>query len=103
MTCKSNERVALNISSTKKFIEENGIATVKADKTRAAPHVDELLYSLQQGGAIPFYAVFRPGDPYRPIVLDGLLTPSRVREVLEQSKLGKDSQTTPAARVSVRP
>lgn len=83
-TCKVNERVALNIPETKAFIESKGIETIKADMTSDSPLQQEMLERLG-GTAIPYYAVFSPADPYRPLVMEGLLTPGRVREALEQA------------------
>ncbi|MFB3107003.1 MAG: protein-disulfide reductase DsbD family protein, partial [Pseudomonadales bacterium] len=78
LTCKTNETVALNTSETRRFVEANGIATLKADKTQPAPEVDELLELLgNKAGSIPYYAVFPAGNPNRPILLDGLFTSPR--------------------------
>ena len=91
MTCKTNEAVALNIRQTKDFIEANGIATVKADKTGSAPNVDALLRSLGNANAgIPFYAVFPAGEPNKPILLDGILTPSRIIDALKRAGPSKN-------------
>jgi len=85
LTCKSNEAVALNTATTKKFIEANGVATVKADKTGLALEVDELLMRLgNKGGSIPFYAIFPANNPNKPILLDGLFTsPQPILDALQ--------------------
>lgn len=81
----------MNIQQTKEFVEANGIATVKADKTSSAPEVDELLHSLgNAAGAIPFYAVFPAGEPNRPILLDGILTPGRILDELRRAGPSKN-------------
>ena len=75
LTCKANEAVAIDQAETRQFIADNGIVTLKADKTQPAPEVDELLQKLgNKAGSIPFYAVFPAGHPNQPIVLDGLFT-----------------------------
>ena len=91
MNCKTNEAVALNIRQTKDFVVANGIATLQADKTGAAPDVDALLRSLGNSGAVlPFYAIFPAGEPNKPILLDGILTPTRVLEALKRAGPSKD-------------
>ena len=62
----------MNTDETKKFIEENGIVALRADKTRPAPEVDRLLAQLgNKSGSIPFYAIFPAGRPNQPVLLDG--------------------------------
>jgi len=71
----------------KKFVEANGIVTLRADKTHAAPEVDDMLERLgNTGGALPYYAIFPAGNPNKPILLDGLLTsPKRIIEALKKA------------------
>ena len=60
----------MNTEVTKKFVEERGIVTLRADKTRPAPEVDRLLEQLgNKSGSIPFYAIFPAGSPNKPILL----------------------------------
>ena len=76
----------MNTRQTKRFVEANGIAAVKADKTRTTPEVEELLHSLgNKAGGIPFYAIFPAGHPNRPILLDGILTPARILDALKRA------------------
>ena len=77
----------MNQAETKKFVVENGIATLRADKTRSAPEVDDLLVRLgNKNRQIPFLAVFPAGNPNRPILLDGVFTsPKRVLEALRKA------------------
>jgi len=86
LTCKANEAIALNTSSTKRFIEANDIVTLKADKTQDAPEVDELLLRLgNKSRSIPFYAIFPARRPNKPILLDGLFaSPEPILSALEK-------------------
>jgi len=61
--------------------------TLRADKTHAAPEVDDMLERLgNTGGALPFYAIFPADNPNKPILLDGLLTsPKRIIEALKKA------------------
>ena len=86
MTCKVNEAVALNVSETKQFVEQNGIVTIKADKANGEEEVDAFLEKLgNSSGAIPFYAIFPASDPTRPILMDGLLTKAKVLDALKRA------------------
>jgi len=78
----------LNTQETKKYIEENGIIALRADKTRPAPEVDRLLEQLgNKSGAIPFYAIFPAGRPNKPILLDDVFTsPKPILEAFERAK-----------------
>jgi thiol:disulfide interchange protein len=95
--CKVNERIALNVPQTKSFVESKGIATLKADLTYDSPPISELLQQLAGTTAIPVYAIFRPDDPYRPIVMEGLLTRSRLLETLAQASRKPGSEVVVAA------
>ena len=81
----------MNTRQTKDFVEANGIATLQADKTGSAPNVDALLRSLGNANAgIPFYAIFPAGEPNKPILLDGILTRSRIIDALRKAGPSKD-------------
>lgn len=91
----------MNIQQTKEFVEANGIATVKADKTRTTPEVDALLHSLGNGaGAIPYYAIFPAGDPNKPILLHGLLTPGQILDALRRAGPSKGVSSESATAMS---
>jgi len=76
----------LNVAQTKKFVEQNGIVAIKADKAHGEEEVDALLEKLgNASGAIPFYAIFPANDPTRPILMDGILTKARVLEALQRA------------------
>ena len=86
----------MNTEETKKLVEELGIVTLRADKTRPAPEVDRLLEQLgNKSGSIPFYAIFPAGSPNKPILLDGVFTsPKPFLEAFEKagvSSIGGES------------
>jgi thiol:disulfide interchange protein len=85
VTCKANEAVALNIRSTKKLFEENGVVALKADKDKM-PGVNELLKELgNTATAIPYYAIYSPGWE-EPVHFGGnVLTAGKVRTIVEEA------------------
>jgi suppressor for copper-sensitivity B len=72
---------------TKRYVEANGIVTLKADKTQPSPEVDAFLRRLgNKSGSIPFYAIFPGKDPNRPITLDGVFaSPAPLVAALEKA------------------
>ena len=88
----------MNTRDTKEFVKANGIAAVKADKTGAAPEVDELLRSLgNKSAAIPFYAIFPAGDPNRPILLHSVFTsPAEIIDALRRAGPSKNVEAESA-------
>lgn len=85
VTSKVNEAVALNTTETKLVVEENGIVTLVADKTRDNEEVDQLLIALgNEAKATPFYAIF-PADGRPPITLGGQITEGQIIEALREA------------------
>lgn len=79
--------MALNQKETIDFVNEHGIAVLRADKTQPAPEVEQFLRTLgNKGGSIPFYAIFPARDPNHPILMDGVFTgPGRIVEALREA------------------
>lgn len=99
LTCKTNEAVALNTLDTKRLVLENGVATLKADKThrRASEDVNQLLVELGNfGKTVPFLAIY-PASGEQPILLDGLVTREQVLTALNQAGPSRRSALDPDA------
>lgn len=89
----------MNQAETKRFVQENDIATLRADKTHGAPEVDELLVRLgNKNKQIPFIAIFPAGNPNKPILLDGVfVSPRPVIEALKEA--GRTATRSTAANL----
>jgi hypothetical protein len=87
--------LALNREETKKFVEENRIATLQAFRTDNSPEVDDMLVRLgNTGGALPFYAIFPAENANRPILRDGVfLSPKRIIEALKEAGPSRGAAT----------
>ncbi len=72
ITCKVNERVALNSSKIKDFFLDNNIEYIKADWTNKNDEISKLLASYGRS-SIPFYVYFKSPDS-EPIILPEILT-----------------------------
>ncbi|WP_367606917.1 protein-disulfide reductase DsbD family protein [Legionella sp. W05-934-2] len=72
ITCKINERVALDAQAVKDFFKENHIKVLKADWTNRDEMILQYLQKFGRAG-VPLYVYYQPGQS--PIVLPQLLTP----------------------------
>ena len=82
ITCKVNERVALNGETFNKLIDSKNISYVKADWTNRNDEIFNLLESYGRSG-IPLY-VFHPSKNKKPIILPEVLTEKMVIEYLNE-------------------
>ena len=76
ITCKVNERVALNTDAVKTHFQDRGMAVLKADWTNADPKITEFLQRFGRSG-VPIYIYYPPGA--EPIILPQILTPTIIR------------------------
>ena len=84
ITCKVNERVALNTDSIQDIFKEKDIAYLKGDWTNQDPGITKYLQSHGRSG-VPLYVYYpAPIDGQRPgaIILPQILTPAIVRDIL---------------------
>lgn len=89
LTCKTNERIALNINRTLEIVKENDIVVIKADKTEdnaVSEAIDQLLVDLgHKSLSIPYLVIF-PADPAKPpIAFDGPVTPGMIAQALRDA------------------
>lgn len=75
ITCKINERVALNTETVAMHFDKRGIMVLKADWTDHSDHITQFLRSHDRAG-VPLYVYYAPNEA--PALLPQLLTPSLV-------------------------
>ncbi len=81
LSCKVNERVALDTPQTSKAFAKAGVHVLIADWTKRDEKIAKVLESYGRNG-VPLYLYFKPGAPLsKPLILPQLLTPG----VLEQA------------------
>ncbi len=80
ITCKVNERVALDRDDTQALIAERGIKVVKGDWTNRNAEIAAVLAAHGRAG-VPLY-LFYPAGARNPIVLPEILTPGGLQDVL---------------------
>lgn len=81
ITCKVNERVALESEKVKEAFAVNEVLYLKGDWTNSDPNITAYLEQFQRNG-VPLYVVYKKGA--RPEVLPQILTPDRVVKAVIQ-------------------
>ena len=84
ITCKVNERIALNIASVSEFADANGIVMMQGDWTSSDPIITELLHQFGRNG-VPLYLMYPADGSKAPEVLPQILSESIVLEAMEKA------------------
>lgn len=85
ISCKFNERTAIDVPAVREAFAKDGIVAMKADWTNANPEITAALKKFGRVG-VPFYVVYPRGRPDQPIILPELLTEKIVLEALSQAR-----------------
>lgn len=78
LTCKVNEKLAIDRAETQQAFRKAGIVTVEGDWTNGDPEITRFL-SAHGRNSIPFYLYYPPGE--EPRVLPQLLTPALLQNL----------------------
>lgn len=84
ITCKVNERVAIDTDAVKQKVAHTKAALYRADFTRPDEPIRRALARFSKAG-VPMYLVYSPASPDAPEVLPELLTENRVLEALDRA------------------
>lgn len=82
LTCKVNERIAIDRPETHAAFEQAGVVTLVGDWTRGDPEITRFL-AAHGRNSIPFYLFYEPGQ--KPQVLPQVLTPGMLQELAAQA------------------
>jgi thiol:disulfide interchange protein/DsbC/DsbD-like thiol-disulfide interchange protein len=85
ISCKFNERTAIDRPAVREALATTGIIPMKADWTNANPEITNALKAFGRVG-VPFYVIYPPGRAEEPIILPELLTESLVLEALKKAE-----------------
>lgn len=83
ITCKFNERTAIETPGIRALLKEKNITPIKADWTNANPEITAALKSFGRVG-VPFYVLYPASNPTAPIILPELLTESLLADALKK-------------------
>ncbi|MEL0093981.1 MAG: thioredoxin family protein, partial [Pseudomonadales bacterium] len=80
ITCKVNERVAIQAAATRALFDAQGVVVLVADWTNEDASITQALARFGRVG-VPLYLLYRPGEQ-NPQILPQLLTTDVIREAL---------------------
>ena len=83
ITCKFNEKTAIDTAAVRALLREKNIVPMKADWTNANPEITEALKKFGRVG-VPFYVIYANGDASSPVVLPELLTEAILVDALKK-------------------
>ena len=83
ITCKFNERTAINTPAVRALLAEKNIVPIKADWTNSNSEITAALKGFGRVG-VPLYVLYPAADPSNPIVLPELLTESILVDALKK-------------------
>lgn len=93
LSCKTNEKLALNTAETLNRIQQLNIVTMKADWTDGAQEITDWLEALDSV-SVPLTVIFPANDPAHPIVIRDLFTKSELLRKLDEAVDPKITSTT---------
>ena len=85
ITCKFNERTAIDTPTIRALLKEKNITPLKADWTNANPEITAALKSFGRVG-VPFYIIYPASNPAAPIILPELLSESLLADALKKTR-----------------
>ncbi|HEY5812764.1 MAG TPA: thioredoxin family protein, partial [Terrimicrobiaceae bacterium] len=85
ISCKFNERTAINVPAVREAFAREGIVAMKADWTNANPEITAALKKFGRVG-VPFYVFYPRGKADQPIILPELLTEGIVLDALSKAR-----------------
>jgi thiol:disulfide interchange protein DsbD len=83
ITCKFNERTAIDTALVRTLFDSKKVVPMKADWTNANPEITAALQSFGRVG-VPFYVIYPSGNGNTPVVLPELLTESILADALNR-------------------
>lgn len=85
ISCKYNEKTAIDIPEVRKLVEERKIIMIKADWTNENPEITAILKQHGRVG-VPFYLLYPGGGSRQPSTLPEILTPGTVLDAFGRVK-----------------
>ena len=82
LSCKVNEKIALDTDAVKQAFAAKNVALFQADWTHADPEISKTLQQFNRDG-VPLYLLYSPKAQDTPQVLPEVLTPGIVMDALK--------------------
>jgi thiol:disulfide interchange protein DsbD len=84
ITCKTNERFAIDTASVRDAFARMDVVTLRADWTHGDPMITEILKKHGRAG-VPMYLFYPGGKDHEPVVLPELISSQTVLDALKQT------------------
>lgn len=85
ITCKTNERFAIDTPRVRQEFSKRNVVALKADWTKGDPEITQILKQFGRAG-VPMYLMYRSGDKEsRPVLLPELITSQTVLDALNKT------------------
>jgi len=81
ISCKFNERAAIDRPAVRELLAKRQIVPMKADWTNANPEITRALAAFGRVG-VPFYVFYPPGRAHEPVIMPEILTEAIVLDAL---------------------
>jgi thiol:disulfide interchange protein DsbD len=82
ITCKANERFALDTSAVRQAFAQNQVVVLRADWTHGDPEITQILKEHGRGG-VPMYLFYPGGKDRPPVVLPELISSQTVLDAMK--------------------
>src|SRR5215469_7489739 len=82
ITCKANERFALDTSAVRQAFAQNQVVVLRADWTHGDPEITQILKEHGRAG-VPMYLFYPGGKDHPPIVLPELISSQTVLDAMK--------------------
>ncbi len=86
ITCKTNERFAIDTPQVRDAFSKNKVVLLKADWTNGDPEITEILRQHGRAG-VPMYLVY-PGGSKEPILLSEVISSQTILDALNKGPIG---------------
>lgn len=86
ITCKTNERFAIDTPQVRDAFSKNKVVLLKADWTNGDPEITEILRQHGRAG-VPMYLVY-PGGSQEPILLSEVISSQTILDALNKGPVG---------------
>ncbi len=84
ITCKTNERFAIDTTKVRQEFLKRNVLVLKADWTKGDPEITQILKQFGRAG-VPMYLVYRGGNKETPVLLPELITSQTVLDALNKT------------------
>lgn len=102
LTCKANERNALDTEKTRDWVKKNGVVTMYADYTEFSEGIQRWLNRFESV-SVPLTVIFPGQDPFHPVIIRDAYFQQALLAALKKAGPSKNLIEAPGEQVTVTP